>query len=238
MSEPDPDTLGVAVAKRRLEGFSNESAPGWYALGTNPNEQSYWDGEGFTGVRHWIAGRGWIEDDQAHQPSAPAPGLEPSGVFRAQQQAVNFGRRATDHPSFTIGVLLLMACGVALMYGSLGAWISETAAFGAGSLHANVTGTDPAISTLIGCNGWVTFVGGVVLLVFGGLSISSNDAVLARITLLISTITLIFAVYDMFRMVQKIHGQTGVSIGWGLICVLSAAILAMLISLTRFLKAR
>ena len=237
MSEPESDThLNVAVAKRRLEGFSDESAPGWYALGTNPNEQSYWDGKGFTGVRHWIAGRGWIEDDNAHS-SATVLAPEPSGVFRAQQQ-INFGRRATDHPSFTLGVLLLLACGVALMYGSLGVWVSATASFGTSSLHTGVIGTDPAISTLIGCNGWVTFVGGVVLLVFAGLSISSNDAVLARLTLLISTIALIFAVYDMFRTVQKIHNETGTAIGWGLICVLCAAVVAMIISLTRFLKAR
>lgn len=237
MSELDNETnAGVAMAKRRLENFTDDRASGWYPLGTNPNEQSYWDGSAFTAVRHWIGGRGWVEDDEPSAPTASPFAPEPSGVFRPQQ--VNLGRRATDHPTFTMGVLLLMASGIALMYGSVGAWVSEITTFGPASLHASIVGTDPAMSALIGCNGWITFVGGVVLLVFGGLSISSNDTVLARITLLISTITLIFAVYDMFRTVQKIHNQGGLGIGWGLICVLSAAVVAMLISLTRFLKAR
>ena len=50
--------------------------------------------------------------------------------------------------------------------------------------------------------------------------------------------TLVFAVYDMFRIVQKIsqvHTSAGanVSVGWGLITVLSAAVLAMLVALVR-----
>jgi hypothetical protein len=57
----------------------------------------------------------------------------------------------------------------------------------------------------------------------------------------ITAVTAVFAIYDMFRIVQKISqvpGQAGtnVSVGWGLICVLSAAVLATLIALVRLLQ--
>ena len=50
-----------------------------------------------------------------------------------------------------------------------------------------------------------------------------------------------FAIYDMFRIVQKISQvpaslSPDVSVGWGLICVLSAAVLATLIALVRLLQ--
>ncbi len=53
--------------------------------------------------------------------------------------------------------------------------------------------------------------------------------------------TAIFAIYDMFRIVQKISQvpstvSADVSVGWGLICVLSAAVLATLIALVRLLQ--
>jgi hypothetical protein len=222
---------GIAMAKRRLENFTGRD-PGWYALGTNPNEQSYWDGEAFTGVRHWVGGQGWVEDDQT--PASRAPLAQESiGAVRTPQ--MNFGRRATDQPSFTFGVLLLMSCGIALMFGSLGTWIRAVSAL---NLPVSINGTDVSVSSLIGTNGWVTFVAGIVLLVFAGLAISSNEGTLVRLTALASVITLIFAVYDMFRTIQKIHNHPETSVGWGLICVLSAAVLATLIAVTRLVKSR
>jgi hypothetical protein len=34
---------------------------GWHQLGSNPNEQMYWDGQSWTAFRRWTAGRGWSE---------------------------------------------------------------------------------------------------------------------------------------------------------------------------------
>lgn len=33
--------------------------PGWYSVGSNPNEQAYWDGTAWTGRRLW-SGSGWV----------------------------------------------------------------------------------------------------------------------------------------------------------------------------------
>ena len=53
--------------------------------------------------------------------------------------------------------------------------------------------------------------------------------------------TTVFAIYDMFRIVQKISqvpspSSANVSVGWGLICVLSAAVLATLIAIVRLVQ--
>lgn len=34
---------------------------GWHPHGQNPNEQAYWDGQAWTGIRRWSAGRGWSD---------------------------------------------------------------------------------------------------------------------------------------------------------------------------------
>ena len=66
----------------------------------------------------------------------------------------------------------------------------------------------PGISTLIAVNGYVTFIGGIVLLVFGGLALTTDDLFLAILTAFVAAATLVFAIYDMFRIVQKISQVT------------------------------
>jgi hypothetical protein len=67
---------------------------------------------------------------------------------------------------------------------------------------------------------------------------TNGDGLLAILTAIISAAILVFAVYDMFRIVQKLSQVTtsagsSESVGWGLIAVLSAAVLAMVIALVR-----
>jgi hypothetical protein len=132
-----------------------------------------------------------------------------------------------------------MASGITLMYGSVGSWVKVTGSVGGATVfHASINGIDPGISTLIGLNGYVTFIGGIVLLTFAGLAMTNDDALLAVLTALVSAAILVFAVYDMFRIVQKLSQVTtsagsSVSVGWGLIAVLSAAVLAMVVALVR-----
>jgi hypothetical protein len=132
-----------------------------------------------------------------------------------------------------------MASGITLMYGSVGSWVKVTGSVGGAAVfHASINGIDPGISTLIGVNGYVTFIGGIVLLVFAGLAVTNDDGLLAILTAIISAAILVFAVYDMFRIVQKLSQVTtsagsNESVGWGLIAVLSAAVLAMVIALVR-----
>jgi hypothetical protein len=87
----------------------------------------------------------------------------------------------------------------------------------------------------------VTFICGIVLLVFGGLAMTNDDQLLAVLTFAAAAVTGVFAAYDMFRVVQKISQVTtpagsNLSIGAGLICVLSAAALAFVVSVVRLLS--
>ena len=54
----------------------------------------------------------------------------------------------------------------------------------------------------------MTFIGGIVLLVFAGLAMTNDDMLLAILTAVISAAILVFAIYDMFRIVQKISQVT------------------------------
>src|SRR5580704_19484410 len=49
----------------RGDASASNKDPGWYSVGTNPNEQSYWDGRQWSGARHWVAGTGWMEGSGA-----------------------------------------------------------------------------------------------------------------------------------------------------------------------------
>jgi hypothetical protein len=149
--------------------------------------------------------------------------------------------RAGSAPtSLSLGVLLVVVSGIALMFGSVGSWIRLSGSAGILTIHGSLNGIDPGISQLIGINGYVTLVCGIVLLVFGGLALTNDDTALAVLTFVVASGTLVVAVYDMFRVVQKINVTTPahstVSVGAGLICVLSAAVLALIVSIGRLLS--
>jgi hypothetical protein len=217
--------------------------PGWYPSRTNPSDQTYWDGQDWTGRRRWTTGKGWLVAGNAPQEAlndASAPTVGPRlsanpyvGTLPSRSKATGF--------TFNLGVLLLLACGVALMYGSVGAWVHVTGNVGIADLRLSVNGIDPGVSTLIGVNGWVTFIGGILIVVFACFEMTSEELQLGILTTVIAAVTAIFAVYDMFRIVQKISQvpaslSADVGVGWGLICVLSAAVLATLIALVRLLQ--
>ena len=143
--------------------------------------------------------------------------------------------------TFNLGVFLLLVCGIAVMYGSVGEWIHISGSVGIANFHVSYNGIDPGISTLIGVNGWVTFIGGILLVIFACFEMTSEEQLLGVFTTLIAAATAVFAIYDMFRIVQKISQvpasvSADVSVGWGLICVLSAAVLATLIAIVRLLQ--
>jgi len=224
-------------------------SPGWYALGENPNEQSYWDGAKWAGVRHWVAGRGWIESagvPAAASAAATTDGPPAKERFSAGPPAQSLWPSHTVTGSsapttLSIGVLLTMISGVALMVGSVNEWIHVNGVLGIVDFHATVIGIDQSVTNLIGVNGWATFIGGIVLLVLGGLSLSSEEVLLAVLTTIVAFVVAIFAIYEMFRVVQKISQLPGavgpsVNVGWGLICVLAAAAVALLVSLSRLVR--
>ncbi len=218
---------------------ANPTDPGWYPAGNNPNEQAYWDGQHWSRSRHWSV-NGWVEDGGGTRttPVASAGEVAPRASANPYSQAAPTRPRSAP-ATFSLGILLLMASGITLMYGSVGSWVKVTGSVGGAAVfHASVNGIDPGVSTLIGLNGYVTFIGGIVLLTFAGLAMTNDDMLLAVLTAIVSAAILVFAVYDMFRIVQKLSQVTtsagsSVGVAWGLIAVLSAAVLAMVVALVR-----
>ena len=156
-------------------------------------------------------------------------------------------KKATRLPapaSFNLAVLVTMVAGVALMYGSVGTWVHVVASVGVANFHVSINGLDQQVSTLIGVNGYVTFIGGIVLLVLGGLAMGSEESLLVTLTTIVS-----LAVLDRRHLRHVPHRaedlaalpasvNPSVNVGWGLICVSSAAALAMIVSIARLLGQR
>jgi hypothetical protein len=221
---------------------ANPKDPGWYPSGVNPNDQVYWDGQNWTGRRRWTV-TGWVEQGavSAAAPATGGPGPAAPRMSANPYSPPTHVKPKTTPATVNVGVLLVMASAITLMFGSVGSWIRLTGSVGILGVHLNVNGLDPAISQLISVNGYVTFIAGIVLLVFAGLALTNDDVLLAVLTALIAAVTLVFAIYDMVRVVQKISQVTtspgsSISVGWGLIAVLSAAVLAMLVSLVRLVS--
>jgi hypothetical protein len=226
----------------RGDASASDKDPGWYSVGTNPNEQSYWDGRQWSGARHWVAGTGWMEGSGASG-GPVTPRLNANPYAQAAVAAPTRPGRAAAPTTFSLGVFLTVASAIAVMYGSVGTWIQVNGSVGAVHFSASLNGIDHGITTLIGINGYVTFIGGIVVLVLGGLALSSEERLLVILTTFVTLAVLVIAIYDTFRTVQKIQALPAnvlphVSVGWGLICVLSAAVLAMVISLARLLGQR
>jgi hypothetical protein len=211
--------------------------PGWYPAGASPNDQAYWDGNAWTGRRHWTV-NGWVEQGSVAVAGTGTDAAAPRISGNPYAGVPGFTKPKAAPAKLSMGVLLMMIGAVALMFGSVGSWVTVTGSVSIAGLHLSINGIDPAISTLIGVNGYVTFIGGIVVLVLAGLALTNDDLRLAILTAVAATATLGFAVYDMFRIVQKVsqvHVSAGanVSVGWGLIMVLSAAVLATLVALFR-----
>jgi hypothetical protein len=241
--------LNPERSTREVGGDASTSVkdPGWYSLGSNPNDQSYWDGQQWRGARHWVAGRGWMEGGAPPGGDAesgpPPPRLSANPYVQAAVTASARPARAPAPTTFSLGVLLTVVSGIALMYGSVSTWIQVNGSVGAVHFSASLNGIDHGITTLIGINGYVTFIGGIVVLVLGGLALSSEERLLVILTTVVTLAVLVIAIYDTFRTVQKIQALPAnvlphVNVGWGLVCVLSAAVLAMVISLARLLGQR
>jgi len=167
----------------------------------------------------------------------------PPGPRLSANPYIPTGPARSKSTGFTLnlGLLVLLACGVALMYGSVGAWIHVSGSLSVLDFHVSVNGIDPGVSTLISVNGWVTFIGGILLVIFACFGMTSEEVLLSVLTTIIAAATAIFAIYDTYRIVQKISQvpsavSADVSVGWGLICVLAAAVVATLIALVRLLQ--
>ena len=235
-------SLGPEAAQGVVD--ASPKAPGWYPTRANPSDQTYWDGANWTARRRWTTGNGWVESGEVPAGAASAsasPPVRPRLSANPYAPVAAGSKSAATGVTFSLGVLVLLVCGIALMFGSVGSWVHVSGNFGVANFHASINGTDPGITTLIGVNGWVTFIGGILLVIFAGFAMMSEELQLAIFTAIIAGATAVFAIYDTFRMVQKISqvpasAGANISVGWGLICVLSAAVLATLIAIVKLIQ--
>jgi Mn2+/Fe2+ NRAMP family transporter len=101
---------------------------------------------------------------------------------------------------------------------------------------------DPTVSSTIGINGYVTLTAGVVLMVFAGLMMVSDDSGIRIFASLFALATVGLGIYVVVRLLQKInearvpHG-TSVNLGWGAMLLLGAAVVGALVAISE-LRAR
>ena len=215
-----------------------EKEPGWHPDRINPNLQRYWDGESWTATRRWVAGQ-WVDES-----TAPAAATSmPSGAMPTSQYVpvltCTYTSTTQARPSTTVsaGLAGLLVSSVLLILGSFTPWVT----FSLFGQSTSVAGTDSAISTLIGVNGWITFSAGILLFVLVCMIIISGEPFLRSVALVIALVAAGFAIYDLVRILQKISqaasadaSRIGLTlkadnqIGWGLIIVAIGAVGALL----------
>jgi hypothetical protein len=241
----------VIAENRQPGGISPPNAPpkepGWYPVRSTPNEQTYWDGRDWTRRRRWSAGAGWTDvgpnSVATYAVAAPGPRLSSNPYAPHPTATAVVPQRA---PGVTLGILILIASAVAMMFGSVATWISSSSSLGSvlfgfdgGSGHTvstAVSGVTDGVSGLIGINGYITLIAGAVVLVFAGLMAVSDELSVRLIGCLVALVSLGLSTYAVVRLAQKLnethtpHGVT-VNMGWGVILVLGAAVIATLMSL-------
>jgi hypothetical protein len=262
MAEEDsgaPPATSLIVPSGGASAVTSPKEPSWYPVRSNPNEQSRWDGKDRTRRRHWAVGAGWTEvgvtpdfvpvaESQGPAPrisSNPyAPRTAPRSPAAAASAAPGSPAAAAGAgPGVTVANFLLLASGITMMLASVTTWVSSSlstgglAARGANlRLSSATSGVDPSISSTIGVNGYVTLTVGVVLMVFAGLMMVSDDAGIRVFAALFTLVGVGLGIYVVVRLLQKInnaHVPSGasVNIGWGALLVLSAAVVAALLAI-------
>jgi hypothetical protein len=256
---PGSEPSAQVIADNRPAGaVAPPKEPGWYPVRTNPNEQTYWDGRDWTRRRNWSAGAGWTEAGADSLVTSAAPGVAVPGPRLSANpyapHATSTTSLARPAPGVTLGLLLLILSAVAMMVGSIATWISSSSPVGGSSILGGISGVgqtvstassgvDAGISNLIGINGYITLIGAVVVLVFAGMMAVSDDKSVRLIGCLFALVSLGLSIFAVVRLVQKIndaHPTHGVSVnvGWGVILVLGASVVATLITLFEVTKGR
>ena len=175
---PAPETSTSHNPAWHPAGVSPKDA-GWYPIGASRTEQAFWDGGTWTERRHWTV-NGWVE--QGSLPERAGAGAAPPALRVSANPYAQPDPRSKAGPlTVNLGVFLLLVCGIALMYGSVGDVGAVSAgAVGIAGFRVSLNGIDPGISTLISVNGWVTFIGGIVIVIFACFEMTSDGAAAGR----------------------------------------------------------
>lgn len=173
-------------------------------------------------------GNWWAAGRAAHRPTV--------GTIPAVRTSRSFTRSAVI-PG------LVMICGAVVMVASTMPWV--TANLG---IHMSyVSGTDKAIATAFGVDGWATFAAGAAMAVLGGVLVVTNDGQVRLLAGLVGAGTAALSGYELIRVLQQIHYSRQsaarlypslahallgrVHVGYGLVVLVSAAGVGFLASL-------
>ena len=248
-ADADPASSPQVLAENRQAGANAPpKEPGWYPVRTNPNEQTYWDGTDWTRRRRWSAGTGWTEVGPNALATAagpavavPGPRLSANPYAPHPTQTAHVVRPA---PGVTFGGLLLILSAVAMMVGSVTTWISSSSSLSAAhTVSSASSGVQDGISNLIGINGFITLIAAAIVLLFAGLMTVSDDPSVRLIGCFFSLVSLGLAIYAVVRLAQKLSAthtprHVTLNVGWGVILILGAAVIATLLSLVEVTKNR
>jgi hypothetical protein len=226
--------------------------PGWYPDRITPNLQKYWDGSAWIAQRRWIGGQWVSEPPPGVVPQAgvaagggAVPGYAPAGYAGRPYVATSGASpaaRSLARPTLTGSSIGLFVCSVLVIVGSITPWITVSAV----TLSVSANGTDSGISQLIGVNGWITFAGGLILLIVFCLMAIQPEPLYRTLALVVAVVVAGFAVYDLVRVVQKVSQASSVSsavspvaralqpdinVGWGLIVLALAALGAVVFAI-------
>lgn len=220
--------------------------PGWYPDRMAPNLQKYWDGTGWIAQRRWIGGK-WVNEAPPGAPAAagavPGAGTNYPGYAGRPSVSTAQGRLQTS-ATVSLGTIGLMLSSVVLIVGSFTPWLTVSLV----GFSYSASGTDSPISSLIGVNGWITFVCGLLLFILACLSVINTEPLFRTAAVVIAVVAAGFAIYDLIRIVQKIsqvapatesiagRAVSGLSpditVGWGLIVAVIGAIGALLCAIS------
>jgi hypothetical protein len=223
---------------------SGPTEPGWYPAGTNPNEQAYWDGEGWARRRRWTAA-GWVEEDVSPVATVAATGTVAPPRYSANPYAAvttpamaaahppTSSRSSTSSSNLTVGLFVLLICGVLLLVGSDMSWVTASASFGGHSVTSHI----PGLSVTYNVNGYAVFICGIVLVALSAALMANDDWQLRLLSLVTAWASLGFAIYFLVRILQDINDNTSAlahaDVGGGLIVVMIAAVVAAAVTALR-----
>jgi hypothetical protein len=201
---------------------SRDKGPDWYPFGTNPNDQAYWDGQGWTARRRW-KGAAWEqipfdpfeggrEPATAGYAGAGSSSWSPAGAAR-RERTVSVGAAAP---------LILSVTGVVIIVGSATPWFAlSISIFNSAVRTASVSGISH------GGEGWISLIGGILLVLVGMLMLFS-EGVLRRLLGQVAAVAAGASFGISASVTERIVSANalGNDVGWGLLLVLLGSVAA------------
>lgn len=198
-----------------------DKGPDWYPFGTNPNDQAYWDGRNWTARRRW-KGAAWEQFPFAVGDGGPDPATAGHSSGSTSWSPVGASRPPRPAAVGAAGPLVLVLGGVGMIIGSVTAWYSVSF-----SILNRTVQSGTLSGTAHGGEGWISLVGGAVLIIVGLVMLVSDGValrVMGQVAAASAGAGVAIAIYAMDRIASAYATDT--NIGWGLILVLLASLAA------------